>query len=340
MQTRFFKLTSLFLVLVLLVNMLPMSVFAQELQTQQQSAGETAAPPGSTEATEAYVVEEVREKRTEFSKEFLLSNGLHMATVYADAVHYETDSGWEEIDNTLKTNRDGTLSNTAGAWDVRLPGQLGGNSPITVEKDGHTLSFRLVGELEAGKAELTRSLGTAEAETFSLSQTKTASAQIREVDLSAMEEAVEYPEMVPQKNRSQVAYTGVYDNTDILYDLEANRVKESIVLKSYSQSLRGYRYALEVGTMVPVLEESGQITFYDAQRKNVVMVMPAPFLVDDAGVRSDDVKSLQQRLIELGYLNDKADGAYGGKTATAVRLFCDGRIEVRDGKVYIKGESV
>lgn len=33
------------------------------------------------------------------------------------------------------------------------------------------------------------------------------------------------------------------------------------------------------------------------------------------------VKELQRRLIELGYLNDKADGAYGAKTATAVKSF-------------------
>ena len=41
------------------------------------------------------------------------------------------------------------------------------------------------------------------------------------------------------------------------------------------------------------------------------------------GSRGEAVRNLQQRLIELGYLNDKADGAYGGKTATAVRLFCE-----------------
>lgn len=33
------------------------------------------------------------------------------------------------------------------------------------------------------------------------------------------------------------------------------------------------------------------------------------------------VKSLQRRLIELGYLNDKADGAYGARTASAVKSF-------------------
>ena len=39
------------------------------------------------------------------------------------------------------------------------------------------------------------------------------------------------------------------------------------------------------------------------------------------GARGDDVARVQQRLIELGYLNDRADGAYGPKTAAAVKEF-------------------
>ena len=37
------------------------------------------------------------------------------------------------------------------------------------------------------------------------------------------------------------------------------------------------------------------------------------------GDKGDDVKRLQQKLIELGYLNDVADGEYGPKTAAAVK---------------------
>ncbi len=40
------------------------------------------------------------------------------------------------------------------------------------------------------------------------------------------------------------------------------------------------------------------------------------------GSKGDDVKRLQQRLIDLGYLNDTADGSYGPKTEAAVRDFC------------------
>lgn len=39
------------------------------------------------------------------------------------------------------------------------------------------------------------------------------------------------------------------------------------------------------------------------------------------GDKSDEVVDMQTRLIELGYLNEKADGAFGTKTQTAVKIF-------------------
>ena len=39
------------------------------------------------------------------------------------------------------------------------------------------------------------------------------------------------------------------------------------------------------------------------------------------GSTGSEVKSLQQKLIELGYLKDKADGVYGNKTAAAVKAY-------------------
>lgn len=41
----------------------------------------------------------------------------------------------------------------------------------------------------------------------------------------------------------------------------------------------------------------------------------------EKGSKGDDVQSLQQRLIDLHYLNDKADGSYGNKTKAAVEKF-------------------
>lgn len=41
------------------------------------------------------------------------------------------------------------------------------------------------------------------------------------------------------------------------------------------------------------------------------------------GDKGEDVRRMQQKLIELGFLNDTADGTFGPRTAAAVREFCE-----------------
>lgn len=41
----------------------------------------------------------------------------------------------------------------------------------------------------------------------------------------------------------------------------------------------------------------------------------------EKGSKGEEVRALQNRLIELNYLSGSADGSYGGKTATAIELF-------------------
>ena len=51
---------------------------------------------------------------------------------------------------------------------------------------------------------------------------------------------------------------------------------------------------------------------------------PVPDVTFDAvgsGAKGDEVKKVQQRLIDLGYLTGKADGNYGTKTVSAVKAF-------------------
>ena len=51
---------------------------------------------------------------------------------------------------------------------------------------------------------------------------------------------------------------------------------------------------------------------------------PVPDVTFDAvgsGAKGDEVKKVQQRLIDLGYLTGKTDGNYGTKTVSAVKAF-------------------
>ena len=281
MLKKFLKLCSFILSIVLLVNMLPLQSYALELD-----ATDTVKPVTGETAQEVTVLGELTEKRTEYTKEFRLSNGLNLATVYTQPVHYQQDGQWKEIDNTLVSTTSG-FRNTAGVWDVTFPQNMRGSNAVTIQKDGHTLSFYMSGQLQVQDGAVVASAGAAE--TFALQPAAEANAQVQKIDLSQELKQAQYPETAATKNHSRLQYSGVFANTNIVYDLASNQVKESIIIGQADAGLRGYRYALNTGDMIPVLEDSGEITLYDKDKKNVIMVMPAPFLQDSNGMRSYDV---------------------------------------------------
>ena len=288
MKKSFFKLCSTILVLALLTNMLPMSIFAEEFK--EQLIMQDSATLEKIVSEEAYVVAEVAEKRTEYTKEFLLSNGLHMATVYADPIHYEKDGQWAEIDNTLVAKSDGTWRNTAGAWNVSFPNQLSRSNSISIEKDGYTVSFSMAGELRSSGELMTAALGIEMTEQMAVMQMDTATATVLSIDAATIEAGYDYPEAAPRKLGSQLRYNNVYTNTDVVYDLQSDMVKESIIMDTYSSTLRGYRYTLNVGQLIPVLNEYGEITFYAPDSKTAVMIMPAPYLLDANEAYNEDIQ--------------------------------------------------
>ena len=283
------KLLSMTLVLALVIQMLPASAFAA---TNESKSATTSNAVSEVVTEEVEIVEEVIDKRSEFSKEYKLSNGLHMSTVYADPVHYEEDGQWKDIDNTLKSSGLGVgavLTNTAGVWDVSFPQQLSANKAVSITKDGYTLSFFMSGELRTSGDLAVASINASAAEQFSVQSSRTASAQIQTIDLSEKKAQARFPETVSDKLHSRVKYENVYSGTDIVYDLTSNQVKESIVMESYDSTRRGYRYTLNTGNMIPVLSDSGEINLYDETKTTVVMTMPAPFLLDNAGEYNDDI---------------------------------------------------
>ena len=48
------------------------------------------------------VLQEITEKRDRYTKHFMLPEKGTAAAVYPEPVHYETESGWEEIDNRME----------------------------------------------------------------------------------------------------------------------------------------------------------------------------------------------------------------------------------------------
>lgn len=236
-KRKLFKITSMLLSLVMLCQCLPLQTFATELQAEANSNATLQT------ASEAHIVAELPEERTAYTKTFRLSNGLNMATVYNDPVHYEDNGEWAEIDNTLKlsgTDINAVLTNTAGLWDVRFPQQFSGSKPVSITKDGYTLSFFMSGQLRDNGNQLqTATIGTAQAETFAvggevfgIQAASVSAAKIEKTDISTKKIEAQYPETVVEKNHSRLSYSGVYANTDMVYDLTSSRVKEELAQKN------------------------------------------------------------------------------------------------------------
>lgn len=282
----------MFLVVLLLVQMLPAEVLAAE----QLEIGEMVTIPTQKPATEeeVHIVGELTDKRTEYSKEYVLSNGLHMASVYSQAIHYQENGQWKDIDNTLRTvgaGSEAAYANTSGIWDVSLPQELSQEKGITVTKDGYSLTFYMSGELRTPSLEImstsTMQIGAA---SLALTEAVSAEAQVQIVDVSQDKAQAQYPETVLENLRSRLEYENVYADTRIVYDLTSNHLKESIILERYSDTLRGYRYTLDTGELTPVLSDSGEIGFFGKDSKEPVMIMEAPFLMDSADAYCGDVE--------------------------------------------------
>ena len=292
MFKNFIRILSLVLIVSLLWNMLPVSVLGADLREMLNADDNVIAiNPDLTldaqEPEEITILGEITERRTENIKEYLLSNGNTLAAVYGDSVHYQENGEWKDIDNTLIA-KNGTYVNTAGAWDVSFPQTLNSNNRISITKDGYTLSFGMAGRLTQGSEAVvakagqnvlhTTELGTVP--TITISAANASLAQIQQLDFVQAKTEAQHPELVRDKLTSRLSYSQVYADTDVVYDLDSNRVKESVILSRYDATLRGYRYTLQTGSMIPVLGTDGHIDFYDPQQEEIILTMPAPFLVD------------------------------------------------------------
>ena len=283
MVNRFIKLLSMFLAVVLLVNMLPLGIMAQDLQNSLSAKPTVTETVAEADTADAEIVAEIPEKRTQYSKEFQLSNGLRMATVYAEPVHYKTAEGWKEIDNTLVAKADGTYTNADAPWSVFFPKELTSENKVTVNVDGYSLSFIMDGQIRKSSA-LQRAVVP------SLQSASGSKATVKQPGALLKEMGLQDDKTTPQKLYSRITYADVFENTDVVYDLESNAVKESIVLEQYDASLEGYRYTLYTGSLMPVMDDTGHIDLYAPGSTEPVMSLPSPYMLDNAGQYCDQVQ--------------------------------------------------
>lgn len=290
------RILSCFLALLLTVYLLPVQVMAEELGDLWPLTTENIAetPPD--------VIGEVLERRGENQKEFLLANGVRQVVIYPAAVHYQKDGQWEDIDNRLlpAATRDGetVYQNAAGMWDVSVPAELNTAGGITVSRNGYSLSFYLTGQLfedggaisESGSASMGEELS---GEDMICVPAGESTAAISSTTSTLADDDQLQPEAALKNQRSEALYQNVYHDTDVTYDLDSNRLKESLILRSCPKEMLGYRYRLETDSLRLELQEDNRILAYakDAGLQDEpVFYMPAPYLLDAENAYSNDIK--------------------------------------------------
>lgn len=261
------KFLAFFLAIALSLTLIPAQVLALEIDQRKGSLQIECAEAASAEpAQDAEIVSEIPSGRDAYQKEFLLSNGQRMLAVYPTAIHYQENGQWEEIDNTLRlTTQNGSAvyRNTAGIWNVTLPAQIDAQQAVSVEQDGYRLSFRFAGSLRRTPGTELCAAATDRATEISRLPDSVSEALPLERDESIQTAAVldtqatvdtvqaesswdaMQRQIRPEGMHSVVEYASIYENTNLKYDLTAEKLKESVIIRQKDEALLGYRYHLD-----------------------------------------------------------------------------------------------
>ena len=267
MFKRILRCISVVLVLVMFVNMVP-------VQALEGLSGETSeAAAETTPVTEdGNIIAELSNNRDTYTKQFLLDNGNKMAVQYAIPVHYQDSDGiWQQYDNRMTeieaVAADATATDNPEAEfrviqsdkDIRLAKKASEKKLVTIEKDGHQISWGFTG--------------------------------INKVDVVFTEEDTAYEgndafltlEGIIQEAR----YDGAFPNADLQYYILPTGVKENIILKN-ADAQNEFEMEYKFHKLTATQTDSRHITLSD-EDGNPVYTITAPTMCDANGVWSNEL---------------------------------------------------
>ena len=267
----FLRIISIILSILLIIEILPMSVFAQELENLESTTTDN-------ETEEATIICEIESERTESTKHFRLSDGTFIAATYPEPVHYMVDGEWKEIDNTLvEKTIDGTdyYINEKASNKVAFSQVLSDEAVKIYDADGYEISLTPISDKSnksKGKKKAVEDLTSSK---LMKEQTK--------ADKKAQK-------MEAKNKKSGVKYSDVYSDTDIEYIVTPSTVKENIIVNKKTGKYI-YDFNADFGKLVPKMETESIIGLYDTSRKATepVILVEAPVMYDAAGETSTDV---------------------------------------------------
>ena len=221
----------------------------------QQSTDNTLfdSPLGEKES-EVSIIKEIEEERTEFSKEFLLSDGTKMVSVYDRPVHFLNDNDkWTDYDNTLIADGSGKLTNKSGLINVSFSKSSSESSMVQLSSDGYSFSWGYEG---ADVSHLTTPVAE---------DTRSGNEKYTKLN-SATSEAV---------------YSNAFKDADLQYVITSTGVKENLILKN-SDAQNEYTVIFRSEGLSAKQTDGETLSFVNKDGEEIYSVN-APYMIDAAG---------------------------------------------------------
>ena len=273
------KAIALFLALLLIFYLLPISAVAegiglaeQATQNAQSSAAQTASQASEllNYFNEAYEVSSLREESV---KHFRLEDGSYVAAQYGSPVHYLDENGaWQDINNSLTVSGSELVTSDAR---VKFTKKTPGNGSIFTLHNGNTkITLSLVGASKKVEGIVTN---TEETETTEIGKL---------MNLEGLS--------------SRIRYNEILDGVDIEYVLDGLGIKENIIIKEKSDSY-SYTFELALNGLEATLRSSGDISITQSGEQKYII--PAPVVFDSADTTAPSASSAYT-------LKDNGNGKY------------------------------
>ena len=257
---------SVFLSILMIVYLIPLSVYAELAPTIEGNENTTTPPEQTEQITNepitADAMFELTDRREQSVKHFRLSDGSIVAAQYASPVHEQDENGeWQDIDNTLGDS--GNEYATPNAR-VKFAKKITGNQNLFTLHDG--------------KYKITMSLdGAIKKTTGTVTNTQT----------EFGEDATKLQKMMTlDKLSAKIMYADILDGVDLEYVLNSVNIKENIIVKEKKDSYT-YTFTLDLNNLTATLQQDGTIHITDPDSGEVKYRMPAPIVYDAAGITAD-----------------------------------------------------
>lgn len=264
------KLIAIILSILVVVQVAPMSTFAETIGTEGEKFEESGYSTEVSQEEEDPIVigEDVDRRDSSNTKYFKMSDGTIKAAVYKDPVLYQDSAGkWQEIDNTLETsdNENDEISNFNGyatksnKFRVKFAKNSNQKKLVSIKMGDYSVSLSLLNKTKKNNS--------------SMKQEKKAKIE----DLTAASKASQ-----------KIYYENILPDTNIEYIVNGSGVKENIVIKS-AQNNYQYSFEIDVKDLTLTLEDDGYIYAKDVNTGKTVFVLPKPFMLDANYEYSDSV---------------------------------------------------